>query len=61
MTDTIEKLTYDVKEAMEKIGLGRNAFYEAVKRGDIPSRRIGGKILIPKKAFDALFESEPAR
>ncbi|MEF2074368.1 DNA-binding protein [Consotaella aegiceratis] len=27
--------------------LGRNASYEAAKRGDIPTIRIGGRVLVP--------------
>jgi excisionase family DNA binding protein len=50
-----ERLTYGVSEAREKIGLSRNSFYKAVNDGQIPSLRIGKKILIPKKPFDALF------
>jgi len=50
-----ERLTYEVTEARDRIGLSRNAFYKAVSVGEIPSVRIGGKILIPKKPFDALF------
>ena len=50
-----ERLTYTTQEAMEKITVSRNWFYGAVKRGDIPSIKIGRKILIPKKAFDELF------
>jgi len=54
-----EKFAYTPKEAMEKIGGSRNWFYEAVKRGEIPCVRIGKKILIPKKPFDAMFETIP--
>ncbi len=28
-------------------GLGRNAAYNAAKNGDIPTIRIGGKIMVP--------------
>ena len=49
-----EQLTYEVTEARDKIGLSRNAFYKAVSVGEIPSVRIGGKILIPKRPFDKM-------
>jgi excisionase family DNA binding protein len=51
-----EMLAYTTEEARSQIPLGRNSFYEAVKRGDIPSVRIGKRILIPKKQFNAMFE-----
>ncbi len=54
-TENPQRLTYSPKEAMEKIDVSKNWFYEAVKRGDIPSVKIGNKILIPKKSFDAMF------
>ena len=57
MNTTDERITYTPREAMDRIGAGRNWFYEAVKRGDIPSIKIGGKILIPKKKFDEIFEA----
>ncbi len=40
-----------------QIGLGKNATYEAARRGDIPTIRIGGRILVPKAALDRLLES----
>ncbi|MDB9704110.1 helix-turn-helix domain-containing protein [Rhodospirillales bacterium] len=55
-TEKCQRLTYSPKEAMEMITASKNWFYEAVKRGDIPSVKIGNKILIPKKSFDEMFE-----
>ena len=46
-----EPLTYTVEEAAELLGIGRNTCYEAVKRGEIPSIRIGGRILVPREAL----------
>lgn len=39
--------TISVKEASQILGLGRSAAYDAVKRKEIPSLNIGGRILIP--------------
>lgn len=33
------------------LGIGRNAAYDAVKTGDVPSWKIGGRILIPVPAL----------
>lgn len=42
------KLTVSVwPEAGRALGLGRNATYDGVKRGDIPSLKIGGRIVVP--------------
>ncbi len=46
------KKTYTVTEAGNILGLSRASTYAAIKRGEIPSFRIGNKILIPKEAFD---------
>jgi excisionase family DNA binding protein len=49
-----EKLVYTVEEAGERLGLGRNASYGAVGRGEIPSIRIGRLIRVPKIALDQM-------
>jgi excisionase family DNA binding protein len=49
-----ERLTYDVVEAGRLLGLGRNASYEAAKAGQIPTIRIGRRLLVPKAALDRL-------
>lgn len=57
MKDTIECETLTVEEAGQRLGLGRNKAYEAVKKGMIPSLRFGGKIVIPRQAIDRLLAS----
>jgi hypothetical protein len=42
-----------VEEARELLfgkRLGRNAFYDAIKRGEVPSVRIGRRIFVPMVA-----------
>ncbi len=58
MEDNTERLTYDVPEAGKKAGLGRNASYDAAKRGEIPTIKIGGRLFVPKKKWDALLNGE---
>ncbi|MDA0221347.1 MAG: helix-turn-helix domain-containing protein [Proteobacteria bacterium] len=43
-----------VDEAAVILGIGRNAAYEGVRAGTIPSIRIGKRILIPNVALDQL-------
>jgi excisionase family DNA binding protein len=45
------RLVYSVPEAGRLLGLGRNAAYDAAKRGDIPTLRIGRLLLVPKIPF----------
>jgi excisionase family DNA binding protein len=46
-----DRLVYTVPEAGRLLGLGRNAAYEAAKRGDIPTLRMGRRLLVPKIPF----------
>jgi excisionase family DNA binding protein len=48
---------YTVDEARAAIGdkVSRNGFYEAIARGEIPSVRVGRRILIPRAPFNAMF------
>ena len=47
-----ENLTISVPDAGALLGgLSRNASYRAVKTGDIPSIRIGGRIVVPTAAL----------
>ena len=52
MTIRSEKLVYTVEEARARLGLGRGAIYEAIKRGEIPAVRIGRRILVPCAALE---------
>jgi excisionase family DNA binding protein len=49
-------LVLEVPEAGRLLGLSRNASYEAAKRGDIPTIRIGKLIRVPKAAFNQMLE-----
>ena len=44
-------LTLTVEEAATYLGISRNSAYEAVRRGEIPNIRIGGRIVIPRRRF----------
>jgi len=55
--ELLSKTTLTIEEMALTLGIGRNSAYEAVKRGDIPSIRIGRRILVPTKALDNLLAS----
>lgn len=42
-----QRLVMSVEEAAELLDIGRSTAYEAIRRGQIPSVRIGRRILIP--------------
>lgn len=52
-TKETSRLAYSVKEAAELLGLSKSRLYEMVQFGEIPYMRVGGKILLPKKEFEA--------
>jgi excisionase family DNA binding protein len=49
-----DRLVYTVPEAGRLLGLGRNSAYEAAKRGDIPTIRMGRLLRVPKGPFHKL-------
>jgi excisionase family DNA binding protein len=57
---TREKVTCTVPEAARILGISRNGGYEAAKRGEIPTIRIGRRILVPKAALERLLGSGTA-
>ncbi len=61
MAEKDNRLVYDVPEAGALLGLTKNGSYEAVKRGDIPSIKIGKLIKVPKAAFNKMLEEAGAR
>jgi excisionase family DNA binding protein len=59
--EAIKRLTVPVwPDAGRTLGLGRNATYVAIARGQIPAIRIGRKLLVPKRALERLANGEPA-
>ena len=56
-----ERLVYTVEEAGRLLGLSRSSSYEAVRNHSIPSIRIGGRVLVPKKALERMLEGEDQR
>jgi len=55
------KLTYTVTEAAELLGISRSSAYECVHRGEIPSLTLGRRVVIPRRALEALLDGGPAR
>ena len=52
------KITYTVTEAAELLGISRSSAYECVRRGEIPSLTLGRRVVIPRRAFEALLDRE---
>jgi len=52
----IDRLVLSVEEARLKLGLSRSLMYEAARTRQIPSIRIGRRILIPRAALEKMLE-----
>ncbi len=50
----MEKRTYSIPEVAKVLGIGRTAAYEAARTGEIPTIRIGKRILVPDAALERL-------
>ena len=48
--------TITVDEAAKALGISRNAAYAGVRANEIPSIRIGRRVLVPKVAFERMLE-----
>ena len=48
------RLTLTVTEAAQLLGIGRGTAYECVRTGELPSIKLGGRIVIPQRALEAI-------
>ena len=55
---TVERATVTIAEAACKLGIGRNQAYEAARRGEIPTIRIGKRLLVPLAAFNRMLDGD---
>jgi excisionase family DNA binding protein len=54
----IERATANVDEAAKRLGISRNSAYAAVKAGDIPTIKIGGRFLVPRAWLDRVLAAK---
>ena len=52
MKPEIERKTQTIAETARALGIGINQAYEAAKRGEIPTIKIGKRILVPVAALE---------
>jgi excisionase family DNA binding protein len=53
---TTECLTVSVEDAGRILGYSRNTAYEAARRGELPTIRLGRKIRVPRAALQRLLD-----
>lgn len=51
LEDIESRLTLSIEEVATLLGLGRSAAYEAARRGEIPTRRLGRRVIVPVPAL----------
>ena len=63
MTTKPKRLTMTITEAAKRLGIGRNQGYEAARTGQIPTIKIGKRLLVPVVALEnrLLAAAEPKR
>jgi excisionase family DNA binding protein len=49
-----------IEEAAQLLRIGRNSAYEAARRGQIPTVRIGRRLLVPRAALERVLEDAGA-
>ncbi len=52
-----ERITLTIVEVAALLGISRALAYELVKRGELPSLRLGRRVVVPRKALEAFVEA----
>jgi excisionase family DNA binding protein len=50
------RITLTVEEAGALLGISRTLAYELVRRGEIPSLRLGRRVVVPVRALEAMLD-----
>jgi len=53
--------TQTIRETAKQLGIGRNQAYEAARRGQIPTIKIGKRILVLREPLTRMLEGERNR
>ena len=54
------RVTITVGEAAEMLGISRTSAYLCARRREIPTVRLGRRVLVPVARFMAMLEADPA-
>lgn len=53
-----ERLAFTISETARALGISRDAAYQAAARGELPTIRLGGRILVSRDALERLLSIE---
>ena len=56
MEERIQRKTMTVPEAAKALGIGLSVAYEAARTGELPTVKIGKRILVPVVALERMLE-----
>ena len=56
-----ERLTLTVEEACKRLGIGRSLGYELARQGQLPTLRLGRKLVVPAAALQRMLENTGQR
>ena len=54
------RLTLSIEEAAKVLGISRTLAYELVARRELPAIRLGRRIVVPRRALEALVDGDLA-
>jgi excisionase family DNA binding protein len=57
-SDTPNRATCTVDEAAEILGVARHTAYQAVKRGEIPTIRVGRRLLVSRRRLEQMLDGD---
>ena len=57
---TDDRLTWTVPEAARLLGISKDCAYDAARRGDLPVRFIGRRVIVPRTALLRLLDEAHA-
>ncbi len=55
----MERATYTIEEVAKMLGIGRSSAYQAVRVGEIPTIRVGRRLLVPRLALEKMLGCLP--
>ena len=56
----MERATYTIEEVAEILGIGRSSAYQAARSREIPTIRIGKRLLVPRIALERMLAETSA-
>jgi excisionase family DNA binding protein len=55
----LDRATYTIEQAARVLGISRNLAYACARAGEIPTIKLGGRLVVPKLALERMLEALP--